>query len=206
MQYFLKHSIRKKTGKGKVVSSIPSMATFDISTTLTSDFKTIYAIDTNTKRLNNDMISISCILECYVKKTEIAQQIKLFYRRHYLAFKNCPNNESERFAWFRLVVMITSALRYDGSPRIAVITDHDLNRHSKYNAKELPIHKDFYLPDNFTLIYASSDTGKENMLNMLIAECDKHASNILKELEEKGTATIGNSTVTIDRIHSPSFD
>lgn len=197
----------RTTGKDKVLSSVPYIATLGIPASLASNFDAIWAIDTNTKQINDDMVSISCILECYAKKTRTAQQIKVLYRKHgNMAFKNCPNNESEKFAWFRLVAMITSGQGYSENLRIAVITDHDLSRHSKYNTKELPIYKDFYLPDNFTLVYASSDTGKENILNMLITECDKDATNILKELEEKGTATVGNLTVTIDKIHSPNFD
>lgn len=197
----------RTSGKDKVLISVPGRATFDIPASLASDFDAIWAIDTNTKQINGDMVSISCILQCYAKKTGNAQQIEILYRKHgNVAFKNCPNNESERFAWFRLVTMIISSPRYSQNLRFAVITDHDLSRHSKYNAKELPIWKDFYLPDNFTLIYASSDLGKENILNMLLKECDKDATNILKELEEKGTATVGNSTVTIDKIRSPNFD
>jgi len=191
----------KRSGKDKVVSCIHNKATFEITTYLASSFDVVLVIDTNTKHINGDMVSISCILECYVQKIEKTQEIKIVCRRNgIIAFKNCLKNEAEKFAWTKLVDIVTSSPNYNENSRIGLITDHDLNSHSKYNARELPIYSDIYLPNNFTLIYAASDTGKENVLNMLIIECDKVASSILRQLEKKGSVTSGNLKITIDKI------
>lgn len=188
-----------KNGKDKALSCIPNTATINIPAYLASEFDVIYSIDTNTKQISNDMVSVSSINKWYAKKTQVAQ-IEISQEEHRnIFFKNCPNNESEKFAWYKLITILTSSPIYNENLRIALITDHDLSNHPKYNDRVKPIFKDFYLPYNFTLIYASGDK-KENILNMLIMECDKDAHNITKLLEKKGTVNIGNSIITIDRI------
>ena len=200
---FSRTQFKKRSGKDKVVSQIHEKAVFDMYTYLASSFDVILAIDTNTKQINDDMVSISGIFECYMEKVENTQTINIRYRQKgFIAVKNVPKNQAERFAWAKLVAIVTSSPNYKENLRIGLITDHDMNNHNKYNAKELPIYKDVYLPSNFTLMYAASDAGKENTLNMLIIECDRVASDILRQLEEKGSATIGDLELTIDKIAS----
>jgi len=179
------------------LSRIPNRAVLDIPAYLASEFDVIWAIDTNTRQINDNVVSISCVLECYARRVT-ATQVEISYRKHgYIPFRNCPNGESERYAWSRLVMMITSDPNYSGNLRIAVVTDHDLARHAKYNAGELPICREFYLPSNFRLVYAAGDSGEANVLNRLIIKCDKEANKVLQQLSQKGSFTIGNSTIAI---------
>lgn len=80
------------------------------------------------------------------------------------------------------------------------MTDHSLGGLHTYNTRELPIYQNFFLPDNFMLIYASSDTGNDNILNTLLCECEKDSSGLFNQLEEKGGIFIGNLTLTIDKM------
>lgn len=189
-----------KSGKEKVLNRVPDKAVFNIPSSLASDFDVIWAIDTNTKTLSEERVSISCILECYA--TMVAPtRVEVLYRKYgNIVFRNCPTGEAERYGWLRLVKMITSHPKCNGNLRIGLVTDHDLARHSEYNAGELPIHGELRLPRNFTLLYASSDAGKENVLNTFIIECDKDASRILQQLAETGSASINKATITIERI------
>jgi hypothetical protein len=197
---FSQRQYKKISGKDKVTSSIPNRVVVDIPYYLASRFDVILAIDTNTKQIGNDLVSISCVFECYAKQIN-ATQLQVSYRKHgNMAFRNCPNGEAERFAWSRLVMMVTSDPRYNEKLRVALITDHGLSRLAKYNTRELPIYQNFFLPSNFTLIYASSDIGKDNVLNALLIECEKDASSMFNQLEEKGSITIGNSIITIDKM------
>jgi hypothetical protein len=45
---------------------------------------------------------------------------------------------------------------------------------------------DFYLPNNFKLIYASSDVGKEFLSNKLISLSDKLSNELLLHIQETG--------------------
>jgi hypothetical protein len=193
----------RKSGKDKVVYSIDGKVIPDTASVLTG-YDIIYAIDTNTKPINGEKVSVSSILECYPKLNETARQIEVKYRiKGNMLFKNCPNNESERYAWARLVAMITSTPAYRSDLKVALLTDCDLNKHHQYNTKQLPIYEDLYLPANFHLVYASSDTSSDSILNMFIAVCDRNAGDIIRQLEESGTATVGNLTITLDMIKSP---
>ena len=167
---------------------------------MASDFDVFWAIDTNTKRVGGEEVSISCILECYAHLAEPTRVDVAFRKYANIVFRNCPEGAAERYGWYWLIKAITSNPRYGGSLRIGVITDHDLARHSEYNAGELPIHGQMYLPPNFTLMYATSDAGKENVLNTLIMKCNTDATGILRQLEETGRATIDSTTITMDQI------
>jgi hypothetical protein len=116
-----------------------------------------------------------------------------------MCFRNCPNGDSEKYALFKLINIITSSPKYNSNLRIAIITDYNLGGHIKYNKGELPLYKDFYLPTNFTVLYASSDK-KDNVLNTFITMCDKDAKTLLRELDEKGY--IPNSNPPIPSIEA----
>ena len=45
------------------------------------------------------------------------------------------------------------------------------------------VEEKFYLPSNFTLMYGRSDGSTENLLNYLVKECDKKATEMLNEIE-----------------------
>jgi len=61
--------------------------------------------------------------------------------------------------------MIQAAPNYNKNDKIALIVDSDLPNIELYNSYSKPIYNEFRLPYNFRLIYASSDSGKENIAN-----------------------------------------
>ena len=200
---FSQKQYTRESGKDKVVYSVDGKVIPDVASVF-AGYDLIWAIDTNTKLIKGDMVSVSSILECYPKLNNAIRQIEVKYRINgIILFKNCPNDESERYAWARLIAMITSTPAYRGNLKVALVTDHNLNRHHQYNTRQLPIYEDLYLPANFHLVYASSDTSGDSILNVFVAMCDKNASDIIRQLEESGAATVGNLTVTLDKIQSP---
>jgi len=54
--------------------------------------------------------------------------------------------------------------------RITFITDSDLNHHETISNRERTIYGPHFLPEGFTLMYASADTGRE-LANKLIKHC-----------------------------------
>jgi hypothetical protein len=196
---FSRTQYTRKSGKEKILSSIPYQAVVDIPYYLASQFDVILAIDTNTSQVGNDKVSVASIIECDARQINPTQVQISWRKRANLAFRNYPGGDAEKFAWFKLFEIITSTADYTENLKIALVTDHDLANHHKYNTRELPIYQDTYLPSNVTLIYATSDA-KENVLNTLIVECDKDASRILGEFEENGEAFISNSIVTLESI------
>lgn len=63
----------------------------------------------------------------------------------------------------------------------AIVTDSDLGLHDAINAGTIPLYGDILLPPNFTLLYASGDTGTE-ATNRILAFCDKQAKTTLRAM------------------------
>ncbi|WP_411879909.1 hypothetical protein [Polaromonas sp. YR568] len=63
----------------------------------------------------------------------------------------------------------------------ALVTDSDLGLHDAINARTMPLYGEVLLPPNFTLLYASGDTGTE-ATNRILAFCDKQAKATLRDM------------------------
>lgn len=63
----------------------------------------------------------------------------------------------------------------------AIVTDSDLGLHDAINARTTPLYGDVLLPPNFTVFYASGDTGTE-ATNRILAFCDKQAKTTLRAM------------------------
>lgn len=201
---FTQTQYTRKKGTEKIVNSIPGGDASDIMSYLISNFNLIYAIDTNTKQVKNNKISVGSIIEYNTKNTQ--KNSILFRKIGNIIFKKCPDRLEEKFSWIRLVKLIISSKNYNRQLKYAIISDHDFRNHTKYNERELPLAGDFYLPDNFTLLYASSDTGKEFLLNKLISECEKDAKKILNDFEKNDVIYLNYTKISIDNIQEPNFD
>jgi hypothetical protein len=144
-------------------------------------FDLIFAIDTNTKVVNGEVISISCIVLCkltYGKKNAIIAE---YAPVHCLEFRNI-RQDAENIAWMKSIQLIIANPSYNPKLKIGLIVDSDLGNISAYNNRSVPIYADFYLPQNIELIYASADVGKEFVVNKLISLCDKEAKMLLEDI------------------------
>jgi hypothetical protein len=63
----------------------------------------------------------------------------------------------ERIGWWDTIRRMTAHPVVRGS--VALIVDSDLGRLTALNAREEPILDGFYLPEGFTLLYASAEIG-----------------------------------------------
>ena len=199
-----------KSGKEKVISRIqdkviPNQA--DLMKHLSSTFDLVIAVDTNTKVIESEVISVSGVLHCIVQATTDPAKYEVVFPLHgNLFFRNCSNElPAEKFGWIMVIQNIYRDPQYK-KKRYALITDHDLANHTSYNTQKIPIYSNFYLNDNFTLMYGRGDGSKVNILNYLIMQCDKQATNLLKEIEEKGFCQDGERKIYIDQIPVPSLD
>ena len=73
-----------------------------------------------------------------------------------------------------------------------MIVDSELERLKEMNARALPVDSGEFLPEGVTLIYASSDAGKESVLNSALSIADAASTQIFTALER---GDIGMNTV-----------
>lgn len=160
----------------KVVFDIPTnkdnLFVDDIS--LLQRFDYIYAVDTNSKIIQDELITISCYMR-FITKKRIGELFEPIVIRN--------KKVTEKMGWVELIRAILQDKAYQQDFKIAVVVDSDYGNINKYNNRELPLIGNLYLPPNFELIYASTDTGMNHLQNKLISECDLLAKRTYKKFE-----------------------
>lgn len=136
------------------------------------NFDVIIAIDTNTITINGNNVSVACTNICKLEK-ECNYITASYFPVEAYEFWNAKISP-EKLAWCILIELIINKKSYSKNLKFAIITDHDRKQHSLFNTQKISIMENFYLPKNFTLVYATSDKGSE-LLNILVKACDKCA-------------------------------
>ena len=155
-----------------------------------SDYDVVFAIDTNTKTVNGQKISVSGIVLCDFESQK-ERTLALFSPLQCFEFRNI-DSYPEKVAWKKFFESIVRKPEYKTISSIAVVVDAHLNDISKYNSRSKPIIDDYYLPPKIELIYASADVGKEYLPNRLIAMSDKIATKLLQHIEQHIENTEGS--------------
>jgi hypothetical protein len=193
-----------QSGKEKVITRIQDKVIpneGDLMKYLSSSFDLIIAVDTNTKLITGETISVTGVVHCVAQATSDPNAYDVDFPWHGAAlFRNCPNAlPSEKFGWMT-VMQETNRDPRNILKRFALVTDHDMGNHSLYNSRKIPIFRDFYLPDNFVLMYGRGDGPNQNLLNYVVRQCDKDSTELLKEIEEKGYYQLGGKGLSIAKI------
>jgi len=97
------------------------------------------------------------------------------------------NLPSERFGWS---FVCKSIINLSPEALVAVIVDSELGSIPSINQREEPILDDFYLPNRFELLYASSDTGGGYIANDLLRRCDKNAKEVAQYVASTRTSLL----------------
>jgi hypothetical protein len=153
----------------------------------------IVGVDTNTKDIGSEKISVTGIVHCVVKPMPEPNSYRAEFPWHeVILFRNCPSElHPEKFGWMSWIQRINHE-PLNKLKRFALLTDRDLDNHPKYNNQKIPIFGQFYLPKNFTLIYGKSDLPNESLLNHLVVKCHKQADKALNMIRETGCYQYGN--------------
>jgi len=198
-QIFTVTKYDRASGKEKVVNLVEGAAVPDLASYLATKFDAIVAVDTNTKTIGGNSISVAVAMECFVYFLSPFEVRIEFPRYLILPFKNCEAGQEEKRGWARVVKIVTGSPRYRSGERVALLTDHDLGNLRRYENREAPLYRNTYLPEGFKLIYTTADTGAQDV-NQLVRICDKHAARILHELETTGTAEVHGGRFRLDDV------
>ncbi|MCK5295952.1 MAG: hypothetical protein KAJ75_03595 [Alphaproteobacteria bacterium] len=145
-------------------------------------YDSIFVIDTNTKIVDGNQISVACFMCCRLVIEEERFRVEYEEKLNLYEFHNIEGNP-ELFSILKVVNDILNSTKNQTEFKIAIVTDTELGSHDNINSRMTPIYGHHYLPNGFTLLYASSDTGKE-VLNCLLRSCDKEADNYFKYLKQ----------------------
>ena len=172
---------KRSNGKNKIISYIEDIDTMSLDTEkYLSNVDAIYAVDTNTKKINTVYYSIGILAK--LEKAEEEKSYKIEVCRIITSENDVIKPEMEQAVWNSVITEIEKM--ETERKKIALVVDCDLGNIEAYNRREKKIRNDRFLPINFILLYATADT-KENVLNKLICFCDKEATKLLEE-KKKG--------------------
>lgn len=196
-----------QSGKEKVINRVHDKVIPDEADFMKylASFDLIIEVDTNTKIIGGETVSVSGVVHCIAQNTPEPNRYQVsFPHQGVILFKNCPRElPPEKFGWL-MVMQKTIRESLNKLQRFALVTDHDMDKLISYNSKQVPIFRDFYLPDNFIFMYGRGDGPTQNLLNYVVKLCDKKSIDILKEIDEKGYYQNGDMRLSIDQIHVPS--
>lgn len=124
----------------------------------------VWAVDTNSKPGFGGIMNVTGVSVVATDGSNVIAPVAvLFFGR--------TAGKAELYGWRRFIDVALSNPRYDAGHRYALIVDADYPSLADFNHRRRPIHGDFYLPDNFTLIYATGDK-PDSILNRALKMSD----------------------------------
>lgn len=143
----------------------------------------LVVIDTNSSIINNEEIHLGKVCEIIRCLIPEKQQIEIRVKPVTEFVINGRCEKPELVNWKRLIEMIVIDKGYHPSLLIGIVVDSEQDNLEAYNKRLKPIIDEFYLPENFELMYASADASNDTILNQAITYCDKAAKQRLQELK-----------------------
>jgi hypothetical protein len=147
------------------------------------NYDNIIAIDTNSLKIKNEIIYAGIAGQLAITITDdlLTCDFKTISQVFLIAEKT---EKSENINWKNLVEYLTRHEKYDSNKKFGIIVDSDLGEINNFNKGKKAIINNFYLPENFNLIYAS-DKASDNILNRAIKECHKRSNIYLNAFKEE---------------------
>jgi hypothetical protein len=142
------------------------------------------AIDTNTRQLDNEQVSLTAVVVGKNVNVQIPGKIVMDIGvGQCIEFRNAKC-KPENLGWYQIIQMLQRNPSFNDQMKVAFIVDSDLGNLKAFNEQIKPILNDYFLPNNFTLIYASAENPTESIANKMIAEADSVSRNLLKYIIE----------------------
>ncbi len=146
-----------------------------------------FAIDTNSKLFHEVKISVACFVAFQLKRESEGYRLAPVGPAQLLEIYDCYGNPELAAVLEIALQELDSQKRYSADHKfsVGIITDTELGLHNAINSRSSPVYKTQFLPEGFSLIYASSDTGNE-LPNTLIKACDKAATDHFNRQSKHG--------------------
>ncbi|OUO74081.1 hypothetical protein [Anaeromassilibacillus sp. An250] len=154
------------------------IANFSLNENIAS-FDAVYAVDTNTKQIGDIWYSRGAVakLEKFEKISNNSYNYEVTSFCDISSENSFNKYQMEQAVWNKAISQIQE---HEGrEAKIALVVDCDLENIDQYNNRTMKIRDDKFLPDNFTLVYASADNS-DSILNVMIKFCDNRSKELLK--------------------------
>lgn len=170
---------RKKGNKVLSRSPLRPSAMFVNTDRALTGFDAIFAVDTNTKVIEEETVSITGIVQGETVPGSRHDQTAIGFSMIQLMEFRSPIENPEKIGWVEAIKLIRGAQGYKDNLSIALIVDSDLGAHDAINRGEQELIPGVFLPENFQLLYGSSDSKNDSIANRMIGLADKEAKWLL---------------------------
>lgn len=194
-------TLYERTRKPKILNKVEFKRSSEFTVSHSEslrNYNQIWAIDTNKKEIFGQVANVSAVTVCDCNGSEE------YYPVLAIIF-GLTKDTPELFGWRKFIEFVTLSGCHNPSHRYGLVVDSDFLRIAKINNKELPIHGSFFLPANWTLIYATSDSGKECIFNKILSESDKASSKILDMISGLESNAKHWNAIVDEEQHQPAF-
>ncbi|MET0069006.1 MAG: SEC-C domain-containing protein [Candidatus Thiodiazotropha sp.] len=175
------HSYKRENKSNKVLAKGIATSNYPMRPdSILWNYDHIFSVDTNTITIDKNRISMTGVIHAYIDNTN--SEPTLQYSPVTLFEFWDADVKPELLGWFVIISSLIENKHFEGK-KIALIVDSELGKLDKINSKQIPILNDFYLPSNFTLIFATADSSS-NVACKLMKLSDKLSSNKLAAIKD----------------------
>ena len=171
----------QKPHKPKILNQVDFHKASDFSISygqMLKQYSQIWAIDTNPRTIFGKVANVSAITVCSTDDDEV------YFPVLAIIFGDIDGNP-EVFGWRKFIEFVQSTTQFSSEHHYGLVVDSDFGEINSYNERKKPVCGTFYLPENFDLIYATSDRRNESIFNKLLSESDKTSKKVLDLISTK---------------------
>lgn len=147
----------------------------------TENFDFVFAMDTNTHPQKCDDFFCSAAAIYYGDIQKVNEYERNMTCRPFMIIDwyHSWQMKIEPVTWMEAIKKLQEIIPSD--KKVGIVIDSELGNLEGYNNRTIPIFGQWFLPDNYTFMYATADANDE-WCNKMIKQCDKTATQRLKEI------------------------
>lgn len=140
------------------------------------EFDCYFALDTNNIVFNDLPLSVTAIVFGFPSERAILNGIEIRYQQiHSIEFWGAESKQ-ELVGWMEAVKVIQRTEAFSKYSSICLIVDSYLGDLEAFNSREKAVVDNWFLPEGFHFVYASSDKKNDSLLNNMMNLADKYSS------------------------------
>lgn len=192
----------RDSGKFKLTSQIrvdPTNITAGVNE-LMQQYDTVYAVDTNAVVIDEKRVCVSCAVKADIKFEANKWNVHIQLQDALVFCNPTMTINPELIGWIDLITRVNA----DKSARLGVVVDSELSRLPAINLRKEQIIDGYTLPENITLIYASSERDTNSPFNFIINKCDFYATLLIEKMKKDSTR-LNKLAVSAGYLYEASF-
>lgn len=197
----VERSYKRSSGKDKVLSSIPGVgmnAAFDVNSMLVKEYDYIMAIDTNSRVIDGNKVSICtcCMVLGSVKQFTTTREVSMSCDS-FLIFNPLETLNPEQIGWFLAIKYLLTLPFDNGRGKLALIVDSEKDSLPKFNSRSLPFFLNHYLDKQLKFCYAS-DKDTDTISGILLKQCHLRSNELVRAFQK-------NKLNLSEKVQSPDY-